>query len=182
MKISLICPENSRRVVSELLRSRGFEIGGGAEISFVIRAPGDPGSGVEVLFSMNDLDVLLGFLDNGGTAPAGSGGSVLAGRKDGRFQPLEPGEIYYFQADGNTVYGVTETSRYEIRKKLFEIEADTAFKSFVRINKSFIVNIRQVGEIIPWFGGRLLIKLKKRKEELEVSRVFVGSFKAFIGL
>jgi DNA-binding LytR/AlgR family response regulator len=39
-----------------------------------------------------------------------------------------------------------------------------------------------VSEIVPWFGGRLLLKFKGLVAEIEASRKHVPSFKSFIGM
>jgi len=54
--------------------------------------------------------------------------------------------------------------------------------NFIRVNKSYIVNILMVKEIIPWFGGRLLLKFSGSEEKIEVSRNYVKDFKQFLGM
>jgi DNA-binding LytR/AlgR family response regulator len=90
--------------------------------------------------------------------------------------------VHYFVANGNYVYGQTHQGSIEINRKLFEIERDFRGSYFFRIHKSYVINIRWVREIIPWFGGRLLIRIKETDEEIEVSRNYVKAFKEFLGM
>ena len=71
--------------------------------------------------------------------------------------------------------------KYRIKDKLYQLEEELAAEGFIRINKSEIVNILHIREIVPWFNGRLLLKLDN-KREVEVSRSYAGNFKDFLGL
>jgi len=104
------------------------------------------------------------------------------GKKDNAFEVLKPDTICFFISDGNYVYGQTENRKYEINKKLYELENNLAQKGFVRVNKSHIVNILKVKEIAPWFGGRLLLTFKGITDEIQVSRHYINHFKEFLGL
>ncbi len=183
MKVKLLCSEAVGRVAAELLKSRGFEIDDHSLYSFIERGLPVPDEGVHILFDGKNLSDLLDFLDGFlKNRDLIKEMDVIIGRKKGNYQPLEVKSLYYFQADGNTIYCYTESDKFEIQKKLYEIEEDLSRQGFTRINKSVIINIMLVSEIIPWFGGRLLLKLKKKSEELEVSRNYVKSFKEFLGL
>lgn len=60
---------------------------------------------------------------------------------------------------------------------------EKALKSsaFIRINKSQLVNILNVKEIIPWFNSRLVVSLTNKKE-LEVSRFYSKSLRTLLDL
>ena len=90
--------------------------------------------------------------------------------------------VCFFMSDGNYVYCQTDVQRLEVNKKLYELESSYADMGFIRINKSHVVNILKVNEIVPWFGGRLLLSFKGIKDEIPVSRHYVSGFKEFLGL
>jgi len=51
----------------------------------------------------------------------------------------------------------------------------------VRINKSQLVNLRNVKEIIPWFNSRLVFVLESGKE-LEVSKLYSKAIRKILSL
>lgn len=69
-----------------------------------------------------------------------------------------------------------------MKQKLFEMEKIISRKNFIRVDKSYIVNILAIKEIIPWFGGRLLLRFNGSEERIEVSRNCVQDFKQFLGM
>jgi len=93
--------------------------------------------------------------------------------------PLE--EINLFEAEGNYTYCLTDGRRLRVKNKIYELEVSLLEQGFIRIGKSLIVNIMQVAEITPWFGSRLLLKLKSG-QEIEVARNYVKGFKEFLEL
>jgi DNA-binding LytR/AlgR family response regulator len=90
-------------------------------------------------------------------------------------------EILYFEGKGNYAYCITVTGKYRIKEKLYELEKKMN-NEFIRVGKSFIVNITNIKEIIPWFGRRLLLKFTDNKSEIEVSKNYVKSFKSHLGI
>ena len=52
----------------------------------------------------------------------------------------------------------------------------------MRCHKAYIVNIKHVKEIVPWFSGSYLVKLNdKEKTEIPVSRTYAKDFKESVG-
>ena len=106
----------------------------------------------------------------------------IVGKIDEKYEIIPFEKILFFEGDGNSVVCRTAENRYKIKEKLYELDEKLDKKMFVRISKSYIVNILKVGEIIPWFSGRLLLKFPVMKEGIEVSRSYVKEFKEFLGL
>jgi len=183
MKVNLVCSSRNEKVLIEIFKSRKFCLDKSAEISFVERGYSAPESGVTVLFNYFDLNKLLDFLDNFQT-PASKEHrlDILTGKKDNSFEIIKPDMICFFMSDGNYVYCQTEIQRLEVNKKLYELESSYTNIGFIRINKSHIVNILKVNEIVPWFGGKLLLTFKGITDEIQVSRHYVSNFKEFLGL
>lgn len=69
-----------------------------------------------------------------------------------------------------------------MKHRLFEMEKLIACENFVRVNKSNIVNVLKIREIIPWFGGRILLRFTESDERIEVSRNYVKDFKQFLNM
>lgn len=170
--------------LSEILKTRGLEVTNDTDVILVERGCQIPESGIIILYDGKKLDGLLNFIDTFTLSDKQTSGTgdLIAVKKDEKFHLLQPESIFYFQADGNSIYCRNLTEQFEVTKKLYELEIMLLKKGFIRINKSTIVNIMLVSEVIPWFGGRLLLKLSGRRDELEVSRNFVREFKEFLGI
>ena len=182
LTISLKCSATIDHTLHECLERRGIKITQEAMRTVVERGMEVPVKGIFIIFDRNNIDELLAFFDT--FSDRGKDGlvDIIAGKKDENFYPLAHHTIYYFFAKGNTVFCRTEKEQYEVSRKLYELESSLASKGFIRIGKSLVVNIVFINEIIPWFGGRLLLKMKGRNEEIEVSRNYVGDFKQFLGI
>lgn len=102
--------------------------------------------------------------------------------KDGNkcwFVMLE--DIRLFESEGNYVRVYFENNKPLILKSLNNLEKRLDEKEFFRINRKFIVNLKEVTHIEPWFNGGLQITLKTG-EQLEVSRRQSARFKDLLSL
>jgi DNA-binding LytR/AlgR family response regulator len=84
--------------------------------------------------------------------------------------PLE--DIAYFVAEGDLVYLCTNRrQRLRVRSTLQTLERRLPPDTFLRCHRSFIVNLRQVQEILPFFNGTYTLKMRGGPhEEIPVSR------------
>jgi two-component system LytT family response regulator len=184
MKIKLKCPESHYLVIMELLKTRGIEVSEESSYCLVDKCidslPND--NQVIILFDSQNPKQLLNFMDELSPDKEKTDIQTIIGKKGESYVPLQVEDIYYFEAAGNIVYCKTKTDRYEVTKKLYELEKKFGDLGFIRINKSHIINILMVSEIFQWFNGKLLLRIKDQKQELEVSRFYVKIFKDFLGL
>ncbi|HNX57733.1 MAG TPA: LytTR family DNA-binding domain-containing protein [Spirochaetota bacterium] len=181
----MICSDRNRKIISEMLASRGIEIDAGAEVSLIERGLASPDTGISVSFDPANLGGLFDFLDDMGlTALSKNDSDTIVGKQNEKesFEIIKLDAIYYFNADNNDTFCRTRSGVHEVRKKLYELEKNFYDRGFVRVNKSFLVNILMVSEIAPWFGGRLLLKFRDLDDEVEVSRKNVPSFKQYIDM
>ena len=86
-------------------------------------------------------------------------------------------EICYFQSDTKYTRAVTAGGESLIRKSLKELLEELDPESFWQIHRSTIVNVGAIAGVSRDFAGRLLVKLKTRKETLPVSQPFAHRFK-----
>lgn len=89
--------------------------------------------------------------------------------------------IRYFESEGNYVRVFFDNSKPLILKSLNNLEKRLDERDFFRINRKFIVNLKELIHIEPWFNGGLQIKLKSG-ETLEVSRRQASRFKELLSL
>lgn len=179
---SLICSEENEKLILGILSKREIETGDNNGFSIVEKGRIIPDQGISIIFDSDKINHFLVFLDEIVLKEKIPKEKRITGRKDENYYPLNYNEIYYFFSKGNSIFCRTQNNQYEIDWKLYEIETFLSSKGFCRIGKSVVVNINFIEEIIPWFGSRLLLKLKNKKEELEVSRSYTGDFKKFMGM
>ena len=92
--------------------------------------------------------------------------------------------ITLFYADGRVVYLVTDQGReYIVEYKMEELEEILDQELFFRLNRTFVVNINAIRDVIIHSNSRLKVLLEQQFEkELIVSREKVGSFKMWFGM
>ncbi|MBN2040444.1 MAG: LytTR family transcriptional regulator DNA-binding domain-containing protein [Spirochaetes bacterium] len=180
MNINLQC-NNNRKAIAEILESRGFIIDDRAEVTFAEKGTSLPAEGVVLSFDPLNLNEFIEFLDEFPKSGSGKARHVI-GRKGDSYEIVQTENIIFFLAEGNITKCYTEDYEYEVKQKLYELENSLQGNGFARVNKSHIINILWVEEIVPWFAGRLLLKFREIENKIEVSRSYVRSFKNFIGM
>jgi DNA-binding LytR/AlgR family response regulator len=91
-------------------------------------------------------------------------------------------EIALFFAEGRTVYLVTkENKKFIIDFKLEDVNKVLNSKLFFRVNRSFIININSIKDVIVYSNSRLKITPKVTTDkEIIVSREKVSAFKTWL--
>ena len=84
---------------------------------------------------------------------------------------LPVAEIDWLEADGPIVRVHAGRAVYGVRDTLSRMEESLDQATFVRIHRSFIVNLERVRELQPWFGGDALLVLREG-QKLKVSRTY----------
>ena len=93
-------------------------------------------------------------------------------------------DIHLFFADGRVVYILTSAGRqYIIDHKMEDLQEVLDPESFFRLNRTYIVNINAVNDVIIYSNSRLKVILEQKFEsDLIVSRERVGAFKKWFGM
>jgi len=100
----------------------------------------------------------------------------------GHTAPIAVSDIIYVVAERETIYVCTTDNRYPTRFTLGELE-ERLPDHFMRTHRSFIANLRQVREIMPYFNGTYLLKMKdKAQSEVIVSRSNVRRVKEIFNI
>jgi len=107
--------------------------------------------------------------------------SRLTAFNNGEILKLTPADIYYFESVDNHVCACCETSVYEVKQKLYELEQIFDHTDFIRISKAIIVNVSKISKIVPIFNGRLEAVLCNG-ERVIISRQYVPELKKKLGL
>jgi len=89
----------------------------------------------------------------------------------GRTVLIERSEIRYVEAEGDYVRLHTARDSYLIRRSLSSVAERWERDGFVRIHRSYVVNLRHVAQIEPYFNQTLVIRVRdERGTRLPVSR------------
>ncbi|MGB0524979.1 MAG: LytR/AlgR family response regulator transcription factor [Flammeovirgaceae bacterium] len=88
-------------------------------------------------------------------------------------------KISFFYAEGRNVFLITDLQRkFIIDYKLEDLEGFLDPKAFYRVNRSFIVNIQGIKEVLVYSKSRLKVELlQEAPKEIIVSREKVSDFK-----
>ena len=109
-------------------------------------------------------------------APTPSAAERIEVRDGERVRYVAAEEVAWAEADGPHVRLHTAHGVFEIRETLAHLEAALDAPRFVRIHRSFIVNVGQIKELQPWFGGDAVLILKNG-QQLKVSRTYRAQLK-----
>lgn len=103
--------------------------------------------------------------------------------KAGRKLLLQVGEIFYVMAKDDYSYIYTNEERYLSTISLAQLESKLEAQGFFRVHRRFVVNLAQVKEIVPMYGGTMLLTLKdKAGTQVPASRRRVPALKRALGL
>lgn len=134
-----------------------------------------PRSGVQDLAHLvTQLQRVIGAESaSSGIAPltiirAGAGNTV-------RMVPV--GEVCYFQAADKYTSVVTREAELLIRTPLKDLLPQLPQAQFKQIHRGTIINLAEIASATRDAAGRLSLRLKSRKETLQVSRVFADLFR-----
>ena len=92
---------------------------------------------------------------------------------------LATSDVYWFEVEYRLVYAHTAERAYMTNFTLRELEERLDPELFFRAHKASLVNMRQVKEIVPWFGGRYKLVMRDQAgSEVPVSRAQARTLRA----
>ena len=154
-----------------------------------------PVSGEQLVRALNKLDRILG-----GTEARADVSTLLAqvrtmlverqpeylvrvaSRTGDRVEFVEVAQVTHFFAKDKVTFAVTGGKDHIVDFSITELESKLSPKRWIRIHRSTLVNIEAVKELHTWFGGKLLIKLKDGRTELNVARERAAEVRARLGV
>lgn len=108
-------------------------------------------------------------------------GKELSGLLEGRICRFCLEEVCYFEAVDEKVFAYTKDRIYEMKLRLYEVEAAYQEYHFVRCSKSMVLNLMLLESISPALNGRFYAHMKNG-EKVMISRQYVPALKqAVIG-
>lgn len=97
---------------------------------------------------------------------------------DGEIIYLDPMDLLYISRDDKVTKLVTKMREYNTKTQLKDLESRLESFGFFRIHKSFLVNLKYVTRLTPWFNGAYQLEIEGRKEQLSVSRNYVKALRS----
>ncbi len=105
-------------------------------------------------------------------------GSGLAFKEGGLVKVVEYREIIYLSSSGKRTIIHTDKNDYETAQLFKEIEKKLPANVFIRIHKQYIVNLRYIGRLRYFMGGRYIVYLADEDESnLPVGRTYTAVLK-----
>jgi len=89
--------------------------------------------------------------------------------------------VSHFYAKDKLTFAATRAKHYPIDMSIAELEQKLPARAWIRIHRSTLLQADAVKELRPWFGGKLLLKLKDGTE-LQVARERTSDVRIKLGL
>ncbi|RNC83155.1 MAG: DNA-binding response regulator [Balneola sp.] len=105
---------------------------------------------------------------------------VITAKKGRGIHVLNLDDILYIEATEKLLYAHTPDNKYRVDGTLDHLEKRLQDGRFVRSHRSFLVNVKHVTELIPWFSGTYELKLSNNAP-VPVSRRRVKEVKTQLG-
>ncbi|NPV70584.1 MAG: response regulator [Firmicutes bacterium] len=102
--------------------------------------------------------------------------------RNGSIALLDAGELVYAQCMGDRVRLKTFDKECCTKLTLSQLE-NRLNRRFLRVHRTFLVNLDKVAEVIPWFSGTYTLAMKdKEHSKVPVARTHVRHMKEALGL
>lgn len=130
-----------------------------------------------------ELQTILQELSQSVRVPPAGALDRIPIRVEERTRFLELARITHFFARDRLTYAVADNKTYCIDWTIAELEERLGGAKFVRVHRGALLNLDWLEEVIPWFTGRLIVRLKDEKHtELTVARDRVRALKERLNL
>lgn len=86
-------------------------------------------------------------------------------------------DIYYAEAQEKVTKVYAKSGEYTMPVSISDFHARLPQETFFRCHRSYLVNLSQIREIVPWFNNTYLLRLRDLEAEVPVSRGKVKEFR-----
>jgi len=91
-------------------------------------------------------------------------------------------DVTHFYAKDKVTFAATAGKHHILNLTIAELEQKLDPRHWVRIHRSTLLNIDAVKELYTWFGGRLMVRLKDARTELQVARERASEVRSKLGV
>jgi len=168
--VQLICSDKVYEKLSRELLKRQIDIVSESSLTLIERGFDIPEGKISIVFDALDYMEAARLLSEGISRESNPIDAVT-GFYQNRFAVISPKDILYLESGSDGIHCFTPQNHYSMKETLQYYEALWKEKGFIRINKSQLVNLAHVRDIIPWFNSRYVLRMD-HGAELEVSRMY----------
>ncbi|NEU60546.1 LytTR family DNA-binding domain-containing protein [Paenibacillus sp. ALJ109b] len=86
-------------------------------------------------------------------------------------------DIYYAEAQEKVTKVYTKNGEFTMPVSISDFHGRLPQETFFRCHRSYVVNLSQIREIVPWFNNTYLLRLRDLEAEVPVSRGKVKEFR-----
>lgn len=91
-------------------------------------------------------------------------------------------DILYCEAYEGGVKIFTLKDEYYFDGTLSELEIRLKEEGFMRVHKSYIVNLKRIESVLPWFKGTYWLVIEGKKSQIPVSKSIIKELKDILGI
>lgn len=151
-----------------------------AAIDYILK-PFEEDRIVKTLKKIAKMKRIGGFEANSSQSPVGSDlNGKIAVFVDERIILLTYSDIVYLESSEGKCTIKTSTQTYKVNEALVVWEKKLSTAPFIRVHRSYIVNLEHIQEIEPWFNSTYNLIMKDHSK-VPVSRTHVKELKQLIG-
>lgn len=107
--------------------------------------------------------------------------NIIAGFHNDTVELLDVEKIIRFYSLNKKVYAQTDTKKFIVRLRLYELEERLSHQSFVRISHSEIINLKAIQKMDLSYTGTIAVILSNQVTTY-VSRRYVSKIKKVLGI
>ena len=110
-------------------------------------------------------------------------GGRIGVTRDGKLHPIRRSEIVMAYVREKTVFVRTKSGDFLSRRSFQETADFLSGEPFLQVHRRYIVNLDYVAEVVPWFKGSYILRMKGfSDEDIPVSRNHLPEVKRLLGL
>ncbi|MGP6139861.1 LytTR family transcriptional regulator DNA-binding domain-containing protein [Jeotgalibaca sp. A127] len=106
---------------------------------------------------------------------------TIAIHSDERIYLVKPEEIVVVSVDNNETTVATYTNAYVTHETLSQWEATLPVSQFMRVQRSFLINLEEIKEIQPWFNNTYQLTMTN-DAKVPVGRSYLKDFRKRVGI
>jgi two-component system, LytTR family, response regulator len=105
----------------------------------------------------------------------------VGSRTGDRVEFVDVADVTHFYAKDKLTFAVTAAKHHALDFSIAELETRLPPHRWLRIHRATLLNAEFVKELFPWFGGKLIVRLKDGTE-LQVARDRAAVVRARLGI
>ena len=106
----------------------------------------------------------------------------IASRLGDKVEFIDLSLVTHFYAKDKLTFAATAAKHHIVDPAIAELETRLDPRQWIRIHRSTLLHLEHVKELHTWFGGRVMVRLKDGKTELQVARDRTAELKERLGL